>query len=52
MSDTDALEGLKQLRAFNTEGVLTTPKNTKYSAFLDGVFDHAIRALSEKIEKS
>lgn len=49
MTDHDAMEYLEELRRYNQQGLLLTPQNTKFDTFWDCTFQHAIRALEERI---
>ena len=54
MRDIDAVEYLEELKDFNAKGKLITPKNETlgYDTFYQCAFDHAIRALKERIDKN
>lgn len=49
MNDLDAVCCLKELRDYNFNGQLTTPKNSRPDTFWTCAFDHAIRALMERL---
>lgn len=49
MSDLDAVLCLDELRAYNMQHKLRTPKNNSMSPIWDCALDHAVRALTEKI---
>lgn len=52
MTDNDAIEYLMELKEFNVQGKMVTPKNENlgYDTFYECAFDHAIRALRENLE--
>lgn len=50
MTDMDAVEYLEELKQFNENGEIVTPKNKGlgFDTFYQCAFDHAIRALKER----
>lgn len=52
MTDMDAIGFLKQLKEFNNEDNLVTPQNKHHSDAYECAFDHAIRALEERINRT
>lgn len=53
MTDSDAIAYIKELMEFNRNEEMITPKNKElgFDIFYQGAFDHAIRALNERISK-
>lgn len=52
MTDLDAIEYIEELKEFNSNGEMITPKNKNlgFDTFYQCAFDHAIRALKESME--
>lgn len=52
MTDLDAIEYIEELKEFNSNGEMITPKNKNlgFDTFYQCAFDHAIRALKERME--
>lgn len=48
MTDLDAACYLKELKAYNLEGTLSTPQNDRTDTIWDCAIGHAIRALLER----
>lgn len=52
MSDMDAACLLKELSAYNLAGQMLTPQMTSFDTFFQCAFDHAIRALEERADRT
>lgn len=50
MTDLDAIEYLEDLKKYNRSDKLITPQNKSFDTFFQCAFDHAIRALKERIQ--
>lgn len=50
MTDLDAIEYIEELKEFNSNGEMITPKNKSlgFDTFYQCAFEHAIRALKER----